>query len=99
MTYLVNIKFMHNIVYSKDSIRELNEISGYISIDNPLKAKIVLENIYSNIDYLLVFPFIWKEIKNWYRQLVETNYKFKIVYKILNQTIYIISIFKYKDTF
>lgn len=88
---------MHNISYSKDSIRELNEISWYISIDNPFQAKIVLENIYSNIDYLAVFPFIWKEIKNWYRELVEANYKFKIVYKIQNKTVYIISIFKYKD--
>lgn len=81
------------------AIEDLGNISLFISADNPFQSKIVLENLNKSIFYLSIFPFIWKEIKNWYRELVEQNYKFKIVYKIQNQTIYIVSIFKYKDSF
>ncbi len=88
---------MHSIIYSKDSIKNLNEIANYISLDNPFQAKSVLENIYTSIDYLLLFPLIWKERKDWIREIVEKKYKYRIFYKIINQTVYIISIFKYKD--
>jgi len=87
---------MHNIVYSRDSIKDLNEIVNFISLDNPFQAKLVLENIYSSTDYLSLFPFLWKEIKNWYIEIVSKN-KFRIVYRIENNKVIIISIFKYKD--
>jgi len=96
MTYLVNINYMHNIVYSRDSIRDLNEIASFISLDNPFQAKLVLENIYSSIDYLSLFPFLWKERKDELREILSKN-KYRIFYRIENNKVIIISIFKYKD--
>lgn len=90
---------MFKIKLLDSAIEDLSNISAFISLDNPFQAKIVLWNLNRSISYLSLFPLIWKEIKDWYREIVEQNYKFKIVYKIQNQTIYIISIFKYKDNF
>jgi len=43
----------------------------------------------ANIEYL--------EIWNWLRLVVEPKYKYKIVYSIKKDYIYILSIFKYKN--
>jgi len=90
---------MFRIKLLDSAVEDLWDISSFISLDNPFQAKIVLENLSKSISYLSYFPFMWKEIKNWYRQIVEQNYKFKIIYKIQEETIYIISIFKYKTNF
>ena len=42
--------------------------------------------------------FIWKKIDDDLREIVDTNYKYKIVYKVLNETIIIFSVYKYKNS-
>jgi hypothetical protein len=59
-------------------------------------SKKVIENIHLSIDYLETFPYLWKEIKNGNRELV-AKHKYRIVYKVIGEIVYIVSIFKYKD--
>ena len=73
------------------------EIWKYIAQDNLYYANEVLNKIDSSINTIANFPFIWKEMKNWLRLIVEPTYKFKIIYDIKKDFIYIISIFKYKN--
>lgn len=89
---------MYSIIFSKDSLKDFQEIFNYIFQDNPYYAKIVIDNIYSSIEMLKTFPFLWKEVKNNYREIIN-EYKYRIVYKVSKNKIYIISIFKYKDNF
>ncbi len=89
---------MYNIIHSKNAIKDLWEISSYISLNNPIQAIRVIENIKWSIEYLKLFPLLWKERKDWLREIV-IKYKYRVFYKIENTTIYIISIFKYKDAF
>ena len=88
---------MLNIFYSKDALKDLSEISYYISLDNPFESKKVIEEIYSSIDYLKDFPYLWKQRKDWLRELVSKN-KYRVFYKIGEGKIYILSIFKYKNS-
>ncbi len=89
---------MFKIIYTKKATKNLWEIFTYISLDNPLYAIKVLKDIQFSITYLQSFPFLWKEIKNWYREIV-AKHKYRVIYKIQENTVYIVSIFKYKDKF
>ncbi len=89
---------MYKIKILKTAKDDLQDISNYISLDNPLQAKIIIEKIYLSITYLQSFPYLWKERKDWLREIV-AKYKYRVFYKIKNTTIYIVSIFKYKDAF
>ncbi len=89
---------MYKIKFLKTAVFDLREISNYISLDNPLQSKIVLKNIYENIKYLEMFPFLWKEIKQWYREII-VKYRYKVVYNINKNNIEIVSIFKHKDLY
>ncbi len=89
---------MLKIIYSKISIKNLQEISSYISLDNPLQAKKVLDSIRLSINYLLTFPYLWKELQDWYREIV-SKHKYRIVYIVKENVIIIVSIFKYQDLY
>lgn len=89
---------MPKIKLLSTAIEDLKEILIYISFDNPLQAKKVIEDIHSSIDYLILFPFLWKEIKSWFREIV-AKHKYRVVYKVDKEVVYIVSIFKYKDFF
>lgn len=91
--------FMHNIKFYKKALEEYNEIWEFIAKDNLFYANKVLSNIDNTIDIIATFPNIWKLINKTYRLVVEPEYKYKIVYKIYKETVYIVSIFKYKDKF
>lgn len=49
---------MHKIIFLDKAIKNLQEISTFISLDNPFQAKKVFDSIYSSIDYLEVFPYL-----------------------------------------
>jgi hypothetical protein len=51
----------------------------------------------ATINILEEFPYIWKEISNNIRKIVESNYKYNIVYKIYWNNIYILSVYKYQN--
>jgi len=89
---------MLRVQFSKKASLEYFEIWEYIAKDNLFYSNEVLNKIDNSIDIILQFPFIWKEIDSWIRIVVEPNYKFKIVYEVRNNYIYILSIFKYKNS-
>jgi plasmid stabilization system protein ParE len=49
---------MYKIKILKTAKDDLQDISNYISLDNPLQAKIIIEKIYLSITYLQSFPYL-----------------------------------------
>lgn len=89
---------MYKKIISKQAKLEYAWISEYIAKDNMFYANKVLSKIDESIDLLLEYPFIWKKIIKNHRIIVEPNYRFKVIYRIEWDIIYIVSIFKYKDS-
>ena len=90
---------MFNVIFYDDAKSDYLNIWKYIAIDNLYYANKVLNKIDKSIETICLFPFIWKDMWNNNRLIVEPTYKFKIVYKVKWNIIYIISIFKYKNLF
>ncbi len=89
---------MYNILYTPKSENNLKEIFSYISNDNKFYAAKVIYSIKNTIDILKIFPFSWKNIDWQHNMIVESKYKHKIIYYIKWNNIYILSIFKYQNT-
>ncbi len=89
---------MFKIIYSKNFQLNLIDIKNYIATDNPFYAIQVINNIELIASMLKTYPLIWKEIYSNYRIITEPTYKFKIVYEIKKDYIYILSVFKYKNS-
>ncbi len=96
MIYFLNIQQMYKIIYSEKVKDDLTKIKDFIILDNPIYALKTINSIIKTINLLENFPYIWKELWDNLRELVENNYKYKIVYKIYINTITIISIYKYQ---
>lgn len=90
---------MYKILYTPKSEENLEDIFFFIAKDNPLNAAKVLSKIKYTADLLSTFPLIWAKLWKDFRIIVESKYKFKIVYKIKQNTIYIISIFREQGNF
>lgn len=92
---------MYKIIISPLAMEDLENINNYISNDNPLVAQKVIAKIFDTISNISIFPNIWKKLEWEIREIVEPNYKFRIIYKIKNEQIEIeiISIFKNKNSF
>ena len=88
---------MFKIEFYQKAKEQYSQIGQYIAEDNLFYANEVLNKIDSSIETISTFPFIWVEIKKGMRRIVEPTYKFKIVYQIKWNTIYIVSIFKYQN--
>ncbi|NVP18149.1 hypothetical protein HUU51_05530 [Candidatus Gracilibacteria bacterium] len=58
----------------------------------------MLNRIDYSINTVLEFPNIGTKIDDIYRKIVEPNYKFKIVYKIKKDTIYIVGIYREQNS-
>jgi len=88
---------MFKVIFYNDAQIDYIELWQYIADNNLYYANEVLNKIDKSIETICSFPFIWKDM--WYnkRLLVEPTYKFKIVYEVKWNIIYIISIFKYKN--
>lgn len=88
---------MFREIFAEKALREYEEIFAYISEDNLFYANKVLNSIDETIDTILEFPYIWKQLNKIHRIIIEPQYKYKIVYRIYEDIIYIVSIFKYKN--
>lgn len=88
---------MFNIKYTDKAETKLFEIYSFIALDNPFVAAKVITKIKSSIDILWSFPLSWKILQDDYRYIVEPKHNYKIVYNFSNDTVYIISIFKYQN--
>lgn len=92
---------MYKIKFIKSSREEMKNIFSYIYLDSPFVAIKVYNQILNTISYLKDFKYLWVKFYWEYRKLVNSKHRFTIIYKIdeENQTIMIVSIFKYKNTF
>ena len=98
MNYLLNIKLMFRIEYSKKVIQDFESISSFISLDNPVYSIKTINSILNTIDLLKDFPYLWKEVDINLRELIEKKYKYKITYQIQENKIIILSTYKYKNS-
>lgn len=89
---------MFKIEYSKKVIQDLEWISSFISLDNPVYSIKTINSILSTIDLLNDFPLLWKEVDINLRELVEKKHKYKIIYEIHNKKIIILSVYKNKNS-
>ncbi len=90
---------MYKIYYTHKSRRNLEEISKFIALDNSYYAQKVIERITFFVDsYLSLFE-KWGKLISWeenIRIIIEPTFRYRIVYKIIDNNIYIVSISKYK---
>lgn len=78
-------------------MNDIDEIKAFIELDNRIISEKVVSSIMNTIQYLSVFPQLWV-LKNWdSREIVESVYKYKIRYKLINNIIYIFTIYKYQN--
>lgn len=87
------------IIYSKQAKEQLYNIKKYISLDNKKAAILYLTKIKTKVEILSRFPYIGKinttlNIK-YIRDFVVFGYK--IIYKINENNIVILAIYKYID--
>ncbi|MFK7779604.1 MAG: type II toxin-antitoxin system RelE/ParE family toxin [Candidatus Gracilibacteria bacterium] len=88
---------MYKIFYSPKSTENLQEIFSYISKDNSFYAAKVITSIKNTIDILKIFPISGNKIGNINRFIVNSYYKYKIVYKVNKMGVFVVSISKYRD--
>lgn len=88
---------MYKVIFFNDAKLDYIQIWKYIAQENLFYANEVLDKIDKSIDTICLFPLIWTDIGNNIRSIVEPKYKFKIVYEVRWDIIYIYSIFKYKN--
>ena len=90
---------MHKIIYSNISKNDLNEIFLFISENSINNAEKVIHSIMKSINDLVIFPKLWKDIWWDLRLIINPRYRFKIIYQIFNQDIFIVNIYKNKNDF
>ena len=75
---------MYKIVFTKKVENDFRIINNFIAQDNPIHAIKTIDSIIKTIDLLLNFPFVSKSVWDVLWGTVETNDKYKIVYKVYN---------------
>ena len=90
---------MYNVLYTPKSEQNLIEIFWYISEDNRFHTAKVITSIKNTIGILKLFPYSWYNLDKYTCMIVESTYKYKIIYNIKWKNIYILSIFKCKNLF
>ncbi len=88
---------MFNIYYTPESEDNLAEVFTFISWDNVFYAVKVIASIKTTIDILKIFPLSWQSIDTSRRMVVDSKYRYKIIYTVKNSNVYILSISKYKS--
>jgi len=85
---------MYKLIIQKRAILNITKIVEYIREDNLFYANKVQEYIKQSISLLSDFPFLWTSINSTHRKIVEPNYKFKIIYKIEWDIVYIVWVYR-----
>lgn len=89
---------MSKVIVSTNAKKSILSIVNYISEDNLFYANKVQDYIKNSILLIWDFPNIWKILEDWiHRQIVEHKYTFKVIYRIKNETIYIVWIFREQE--
>jgi len=86
---------MYSIEFTPISEEDINFIQSYIGE----YSNVVLNKIFHTIANLSYFPHLWFERKDSLKEIIDSNFKFRIIYKIeeKKKIIYILSIFKNKS--
>ncbi|MDD2870576.1 MAG: type II toxin-antitoxin system RelE/ParE family toxin [Candidatus Gracilibacteria bacterium] len=92
---------MYKIIYKPLALKDINDIYNYIILDNIQVAIKVQETIFNFINYLALFPMLGKQNGNNHnlREIIEPAFKYRIIYKIENNTVFIVGIFKNKNLY
>ncbi|MDP2090114.1 MAG: type II toxin-antitoxin system RelE/ParE family toxin [Candidatus Gracilibacteria bacterium] len=88
---------MYEIIFSEESLNDIDEIKAFIELDNRIISEKVVSSIMNTIQYLSVFPQLGVLKNGDSREIVESVYKYKIRYKLINNLIYIFTIYKYQN--
>jgi plasmid stabilization system protein ParE len=87
-----------NLIWSPFAIQKFEEILDYISIDSHANADRFAEKVFQKIALLIELPNIGRKVPELnnsnYRELIFGNYR--IIYKILQQDIHILTIRHFK---
>lgn len=89
---------MNKVVFTREAKFDLHEIKQYIWNDNPIISKKVIDIIMNLVINLSTFPKLWNAI-SWtnFREIVEPIYNYNIRYEIIDDIVYIIAIYKFKN--
>ncbi len=86
---------MANIVWSPQSLRDLDSIAEYIARDSPYYAKIFVERITHQTLYLKQFPFMGRPVpessNSTHRELIYKKYR--IIYQASEERVNILTVF------
>lgn len=87
---------MAEIIWTKPTLEQLNDIAEYIALDNAQAARSVVKNVFDKVDRLNNFPLsgcVLPELPNSiYREIIVNPCR--IFYRIQNNTVYIIHIMR-----
>ena len=87
----------NTIYYTPSAEVCLESIFRYIAEDSLYHATRVIESIEKSISFLEEFPHIGTRVSGNDRYIVESQYKYKITYRIDGTKVIITTIFKYKN--
>lgn len=90
---------MHKIIYRKQAKEDFQDIFSFIAEDSPEYAGKVIFEIKNTIGNLWYFPYLWKKYWKTNRMIINSKYKYKIMYMIENENIYILTIFKFQNIY
>ncbi len=88
---------MLNLEFQESTLEQIEGIFSFVAQDNPVSAVDVIQRIYHTIENLRVFPYLGKTDSGILREIIEPRYKFRIIYLVRDNTIYIVSIFKHQN--
>lgn len=91
---------LRNVVITKSAKAHIEQIHTFIAQDNRLYADKVCDTILWFISWMVsIFPNLWKKIsEQWFLEIVEPNFRYKIVYIDTWKDIIITAIYKYQNT-
>lgn len=89
---------MYKIKITRKANDNISNIHSYIAQDNIEIADMVIERFYSIFDYLCIFPKLWKIQKDDFREIIDSKYKYRILYKIIESKKEIIIYFIFNNS-
>ena len=89
---------MYKIFYTKKFRDNLKSINDFISQNNTVYGLKTAKSIMKTISLLKEFPYIWKKVEADIRELVDVKYLYKIVYRVKKDSISVLWVYKYKNS-
>ncbi len=86
---------MVKIIWTPQSLSDLDSIAEYIATDSIYYADLVVENIINSIESIRLFPKIGRIVPEYHHPNIREIFyrRYRIIYEIKNNTIDILTIF------